>query len=88
MIMDAFISISTFLLSGIVSLFPASSGLPSEVGDAFAYFGGHLAILDPLVPIATLGTCVGILLSVELLLFGFKILRWILSHVPFVGGKG
>lgn len=88
MIVDALISVAVFLLSGIVGLFPQSTGLPAEVHNAFAFFGGYLSMLDPLVPIATLGTCVSILLSVELLLFGFKILRWIISHVPFVGGKG
>jgi len=47
-----------------------------------------LSIFDPLVPISTLLTTVGLVISVEVIILGFRTLKWILSHVPLVGGKG
>jgi len=87
MIMSGLINVVTYLLGGIISLFPSSTGFPSQVSDAFAWLGNYVSILDPIVPIATLSTCIAIVVGVELSIFGFKTMRWIISHVPFIGGR-
>lgn len=88
MIGEFFLKIPYFFLSWLTSLFPVSSGFPQEVHTAATALGGYLGILDPLVPIATLTTVVGIIFSVELGIFGFKTLKWLISHVPGIGGRG
>lgn len=85
MITTAFIYSAYYVLGLFVQLFPESNGFPSEVGSAFQYLGGYVGMLDPLIPIATLATCVGIILTVELLVFSFKILTWAFSKVPIIG---
>lgn len=88
MITEFFLKIPYFFLSWLISVFPLSTGFPVEVHEAATALGGYLGILDPLVPIETLTTVVGILFSVEIAIFGFKTLKWLMSHVPGIGGKG
>ncbi|MFA6251562.1 MAG: hypothetical protein WC603_02975 [Candidatus Paceibacterota bacterium] len=75
-------------LSFLIGLFPSGTGFPEGFHTAMATLGGYVHLLDPLVPMATLLTCVTLIFTVEIAIFGFKVLRWILSHVPFLGGKG
>lgn len=85
MITTAFINSAYYVLGFFVSLFPLSAGFSSEVGSAFQWIGGYVGMLDPIIPIATLATTVGIVLTVELLIFSYKILLWIFSKVPVIG---
>jgi len=88
MITEFFLNLPYFFLSWLIGLFPSSNGFPPEVHTAAAALGGYLGILDPLVPIATLATVVSLMFLVEVSIFGFKSLKWVLSHIPFIGGKG
>lgn len=74
-----------YLLSLVFLLFPISTGFPTEVSTAFTYLGGYVGMLDPLIPISTLATTVGILVTVELLIFSFRGLSWIFSKIPIIG---
>jgi len=75
-------------LSFLISLLPASEGFPSSVSSAFSSIGGYFAFLDSFIPTSDLLTAVGILFSVEITLFVFKVVRWVVSFIPFIGGKG
>jgi len=75
-------------LSYLIGLFPTGSGFPTEVHSAVSSLGGYLHILDPLVPISTLLACLTLIFTVEIALFGFKTVKWIISHIPFFGGRG
>jgi len=85
MITTAIIYSAYYVLGFFVEIFPLSNGFPSEVASAFAYLGGYVGMLDPLVPIETLSTTLGILITIELVIFAFKILSWIFSKVPIIG---
>lgn len=76
------------LLTFLINFFPSGSTLPSGFHTAVTALGGYLHILDPLVPISTLLTCVSLIFAVEISLFGFKFLRWVLGHIPQIGGNG
>lgn len=88
MITTALISLASYLLNGILSLFPVGGGFPASFHSAMSSLGGYIHILDPLVPISVLLSCVSFIFVVEILLFGFKTFRWIISHIPYIGGKG
>jgi hypothetical protein len=88
MITNALISLAVAVLNGILFIFPASLGFPQEVFDAVDYFSGFVGMLDPIVPISTLATVVGLIVTFELAVFSFKGLKWLFSHIPFVGGRG
>jgi len=76
------------VMNFLIGLFPSSEGFPVEFGNAFKAVGGALYTLDPLIPIAQLGTCVAIVLGVEFAYWAFKALTRVFSHVPAIGGKG
>jgi len=88
MIISAIISVGYYLLSGIIGILPSSTGFPSEAHAAMSGLGGYLGIWSPILPLATLGTLLTLVFSVEIAIFGFKSVKWIVSHIPWIGGKG
>lgn len=88
MITNAILQLAYFVISGVINLLPTSTGFPSDVHTAMSGLGGYMAIWNPLVPVATMLTCLGIVFSVEIAVFGFKTVKWLISHIPFIGGKG
>jgi len=88
MITDLFMNFVYGMLVWLINILPASTGFPPEVQNAFTTIGGYTKIFDPLIPWATMATCVALAFSVEIAIFGFKTLKWIISHVPIIGGKG
>lgn len=88
MISNAFIGLGYFVVSGILYILPNSTGFPAEAHTAAAGLGGYVGIWNPLVPMTTLGTILTFIFTVEIAIFSFKTTKWIISHIPFIGGKG
>lgn len=88
MITNAIITLANFVLGIIIPIFPLSIGFPQAVHNGANTLGAGVGVLNPLVPIGTLVTILGLIVSVELIIFGFKTFKWLFSHVPWVGGKG
>jgi len=53
-----------------------------------AGLGGYLTMWSPILPISTLIACLTLVFGVEIGIFSFKGIKWIISHIPFIGGKG
>lgn len=75
-------------LEFLIGLFPTGTGFPEGFHTAVTALGGYFHILDPLVPISTLLTCLSLIFGVEIAIFGFRTLKWLISHIPFLGGRG
>lgn len=75
-------------LAFLINLFPTGTGFPTEVHSAFGTLGGYVGLIDVLVPVQTLLWCLTLIFGIEIAIFGFKTLKWIISHIPFIGGKG
>jgi len=75
-------------LAFLIGLFPSGSGFPTEVHSAFSTLGGYVGLIDVLVPVQTMLWCLLFIFGVEITLFVFKTLKWLISHIPFIGGKG
>jgi len=88
MITEFFINLGVYILAFIVSVFPASEGFPAEVSSSASYLGGLIGVFNPIVPLGTLATVLGLYVAFDVVVFGFKTFKWILSFVPFIGGKG
>lgn len=86
MIFTALINLAYYVASAIIYVFPDSAGFPTEAFTAVQSLGQYLHIFDPLVPISTLLTCVTLILTIEIVIWSFKALRWVISHIPYVGG--
>jgi len=87
MITSFFITSAVAVVGAILSVLGSSQGFPPEAEEAVSFIGGFLGMLDPLVPTSTLLTILGILITVEFAIFSFRTLRWLFSHIPFVGGR-
>jgi len=88
MIFTPFVYLAFYVFGFIINVLPHGSGFPPEVHDAVTGLGGYLGIWSPIIPISTLATCVGLAFAVEIAIFGFKSFKWIVSHIPWIGGKG
>jgi len=88
MIGDLFFSIVFWFANGLINMFPYSDGLPQEVHSAAQYIGGYYGMFSPLIPLGTLFTAVTLVLTCELAIFGFRTLKWVVSHLPLIGGRG
>lgn len=88
MIFSSFVYLGSFLIGALLLILPSGTGFPPEVTTAITEMGSYVVLLDTLLPVATLGIVLAILFSVELAIFGFKALRWMVSFLPFIGGRG
>jgi len=88
MITTAFLAIVNYFFQLIVNVFPVGNGFPSQVHTASQQIGGYVGILDPIFPIDTLYQIIILVIVIEIAILGFKSLKWVISHIPFVGGRG
>jgi len=88
MITTAFLAIVNFFFQLIVSVFPAGTGFPPIVHTSAQQIGGYVGILDPIFPVDTLYQILILVIVIEIAILGFKSLKWVISHIPFVGGRG
>jgi len=86
MITTAFIDLAYYLIAQLILFLPGGGGFPTGVHTAAAYFGGYVGVLNQLFPVDTLLTVVTLIFTIEIGLWGFRSIRWILTHVPFIGG--
>lgn len=84
MITTALLNFGFYVANFILSIFPASSGFPAEVDTAIDYIAGYVGILDPIFPLDTMLSILTLVITFELAIFGFKGVRWIVSHLPFI----
>jgi len=88
MIGDLFFNVVYWFASEIIGLFPVSTGLPAAAHTAASQIGGYFGMFSHLIPIGTLLTVLTLVFTVEIGVFGFRTLKWVISHLPFIGGKG
>ncbi len=75
-------------LAFLINLFPEGTGFPAEVHEAFSTLGGYFGIMDVFVPLDIVLWCLITIFSAEIAIFGFKTMKWVISHIPLLGGKG
>jgi len=75
-------------ISFLIGILPTGTGFPSTIHSAFSTLGGYVGIFDVFIPISTLLFCLTTIFGVEIAVFGFKTLKWLISHIPIIGGKG
>lgn len=88
MIITGIINMAYGVLAWLIGILPASAGIPAEAHSAAISVGGYLGVFSPILPIATLLTTITLVYSVEIGIFTFKSIKWIISHIPWVGGRG
>jgi len=85
MITSFLLFFANYALQTFVSFLPFSAGLPDDVASSLHSFGGYVGILDPILPITTMATVFALVVSFELAILTFNMLRWIVGYIPFIG---
>lgn len=88
MILNAIFNLAYYVINFILSIFPVSTGYPTAAFTAMTQLGGYYNSLNTILPVSTMSQALVILLIAEALIFGFKNFKWIISHIPFIGGRG
>jgi len=75
-------------LQFLIGIIPTGGVFPSEVHSAFSTLGSYVGIMDVFIPLSVLLYCLTAIFTVELAVFTFKTIKWLISHIPLIGGKG
>lgn len=81
---DALISTAIQWVNVLISLFPdANVNIVSEIDEFMSAFRGAMSISNVFFPVSTLMWAMGLILSVEIALFSFKVYKWLVSNMTF-----
>lgn len=72
-----------YLITAPIRLF-ADVSLPAAINDTISSVGSNLALLNQVLPVSTIITILGIMISIEVAIFIYKGIRWIYSKIPGV----
>lgn len=88
MIVDAFIYLAGSIILLLVQIFPKESTLGLDFSGAFDYAGQYVTFLNGIAPLDTMMQCLTLIISIEITVLLFKAIKWMVSYIPIVGGKG
>lgn len=81
MIFTLLLNFLFLIIDGVVSILPASQGLPSGINDAFQYFIYQISQWTFIFPIATVFTILGWTLLIESTLWLFHGATWVYNKI-------
>lgn len=59
--------------------------LPAGFTSALTTATGYISVTNQIFPTATLVIIIGLFLTLEGFVFGFKMINWIIKKIPFLG---
>jgi len=87
MITDAFAWLGIAMWKTTMSILPTGGAFPQVFHTAAITLGKAFYALNAIVPISDMVFVVSLILTLEIAHYTFKVLRIIISHLPFIGGK-
>jgi len=84
MILEYLFSIPAFLVNGVISLLPASTGVPTEWTSAVYKMWSYVNAFSFIVPVGTLVFCLGTIMGFYLIIYGWDAAMWLLRKIPGV----
>lgn len=86
MITSAVLTILKDLLDAVLSPLLSQSDvvLDPHLTSAVSNVQGFINTLDPIFPITTLLACIAIVLAVELAIFAYKAIMWLIKKIPMI----
>lgn len=88
MIFTGFVYLGAYVLSALIGILPDSTGYTTETLASFELMAGYAQILNSIIPAVELAVVLGIVIAVDIAIISFKTFRWLLAHLPLVGGRG
>jgi len=89
MITDALIELTARTIFIILSwdIWGNTSLFSAEVHSAALTLGENFGLIDFIVPTTTLALAVGAVYSIDIAMWTWRTIRWIMTHIPFIGGR-
>lgn len=81
MITSVLMNLFLTCISFCFSFLPDSDSLPSQISDSLLVFASYFNKADSLFPVSTVFTIIALGVSVELALFFFKLINWVLNKI-------
>jgi len=87
MIITLIIYFGMTIVFWIIQLLPTGEALPTQVSTAFTWLGGYIALFSPILNFTVLTQVMTYVITIEIIIFGFKSLLWIISFIPGLNVK-
>lgn len=90
MITTAFVYFAVFVLTAVLVLltpFQDSGGFPADVDTAMEGLSVYLGYAGVFIPLPVLSNIITLAVGLEISILTFRIIRWVFSFVPIVGGR-
>lgn len=87
MIITLIVNIILIIVNFLLSFLPLNYVVNAGVASAFSSAGASLWTLHAFIPIDILFTAVFLVLMSELFILQFYFWRWVVSHLPWIGGR-
>jgi len=81
MIVSFFITILSAILSGLIALLPSTSAINSNVDSAITFFAPKFSTWNDVLPVDSLLTIIGLVLTFEAGLLLFFSINWIFNKI-------
>jgi len=88
MITGYFLNLPYYFISFLIGLLPASQGFPPEILAAAQTIGGQIGMFEPVFPTGDLAAGLAIVSASQIGVWSWKTFKWVVSHIPWFGGKG
>ncbi len=79
MLLTGIIELIRALIDLLIDLFPSPSSLPSGINDAFTLLGQYFQKANAILPVDTMITILGLILTLESGILAFKIANWVIN---------
>jgi hypothetical protein len=86
MITSIILTLVYYFIYAVISplLLFADVSLPAAVSNAITTAGGYIGIFSVIIPAGDLLTIVALVISIEAVVFFYRIIRWIYNKIPGV----
>jgi len=88
MITNFLLQSAYWVLEKIASWFSLSTGYPAIVGTSMTQLGGYYQSWNGILPITTLNVLLLLSIALRIVIWQWKNIKWLMSHIPFIGGHG
>lgn len=58
--------------------------LPANLVTSITNVQGFYSTVNPIFPISTLLACIGIILTIEIAIFAYKVIMWLIKKIPMI----
>jgi hypothetical protein len=85
MIVTFLLTMAADFLTGLISILPSSTGLPSGISSALTYMIGAINSMSYIINVSALFGALVVVVGFEAGLWAIHAVQWIYKRIPFLG---